>query len=58
MRHMPTADKVSLNPNDRLAPGHGGFAKKQYSDVNQHYFHHSAVIPESVDAPLVGQRRQ
>lgn len=37
---MPLAHQVSLNPNDNQ-----GRKKKQYTNVNQHYISHNAVIP-------------
>ena len=53
---MPTADKVSLNPNDRSASGKGMYAKKQYSEVNQHYIHANAVLPQISATPDVNSR--
>lgn len=46
MRSMPTADKVSLNVNDRLYNGKYVSLMKQNKDVNQHWMHHYAVLPD------------
>ena len=43
---MPTADKVNLNPNDRLANGKYVSTRQQYDDINQHWMHHYAVLPD------------
>lgn len=47
MRAMPTPSQASLNPNDYMSQGRGnGFQKRQFQDMNQHYIHHNAVLPE------------
>ena len=48
---MPTTEQVSLNPNDRALSGKHGYAKRQYQEVNQHYMHHNAVLPELSSTP-------
>ena len=55
---MPTINQMSLNPNDRLMQGKGAYAKKQYSNVNQHYIHHNAVIPDIKAQMEANQRLQ
>ena len=55
---MPTVNQSTLNPNDRSASGKGQYAKKQYSDVNQHYYHHNAVLPVISPTPELKDRSQ
>lgn len=43
---MPTADKVNLNPNDRLINGKYVASMRQNIDTNQHIMHHYAVLPD------------
>ena len=55
---MPTAAQATLNPNDYTSSMKGGpgFQKKQFTDVNQHIFHHNAVLPGNVQAEKSGAR--
>lgn len=50
---MPTANQAVLNPNDLQGglKGGAGYQKKQYSEVNQHYIHHNAVLPADTQPP-------
>lgn len=47
MRQMPTKAQATLNPNDYTSSMKGGpgFQKKQFVEMNQHIFHHNAVLP-------------
>ena len=55
---MPTAAQATLNPNDYTSSikGGAGFKKKQFTDVNQHIFHHNAVLPGALQAEKSGAR--
>ena len=41
---MPTMAQAAMNPNDL---GAGGYQKKQFKEMNQHVFHHNAVLPHA-----------
>jgi hypothetical protein len=44
MRQMPSSGQSHMNPNDGMVGGYGQ-KKRQYTNVNQHYISHNAVIP-------------
>lgn len=48
---MPTMNQASVNPNDYQGlKGGAGYQKKQFGEMNQHYFSHNAVLPGQIDA--------